>query len=200
MPRTRCRSAAATLKGPVNSDTNFADAGRTEAFDDPWVNFGGERLSAERSAPLRSRCAAHIAFNDNWSVGATLSAISGRPISAFGEGNPFDETSFHSYFICVANCQEPSSADRTYELRKRGSEGRTPWLFDLGANVTFDYPFSFANLQVKLAVYNVLNQQRVTAVDEDLFSLDPELTNEDYRLGTDYQAPRYGLLTVKLDF
>jgi hypothetical protein len=40
----------------------------------------------------------------------------------------------------------------------------------------------------------------VTAVDEDLFSLDPELTNEDYRLGTDYQAPRYGLLTVKLDF
>ena len=100
----------------------------------------------------------------------------------------------------MASCQEESFADRTYELRKRGSQGRTPWLFDLGANVTFDYPFSFANLQVKLAVYNVLNQQRVTAVDEDLFSLDPELTNEDYRLGTDYQAPRYGLLTVKLDF
>jgi hypothetical protein len=186
-------------EGPVNSDTNFADAGRTEAFDNPWVNFGANGyLPNDRRHSIKMRGA--FAFNDNWSVGATLSATSGRPISAFGEENPFDETSFHSYFICVASCQEESFADRTYELRKRGSEGRTPWLFDLGANVTFDYPFSFANLQVKLAVYNVLNQQRVTAVDEDLFSLDPELTNEDYRLGTDYQAPRYGLLTVKLDF
>ena len=28
-------------EGPVNSDTDFGDTGRTEAFDDPWVNFGG---------------------------------------------------------------------------------------------------------------------------------------------------------------
>src|SRR5690606_17131986 len=28
-------------EGPVNSDTNFDDAGRTENFDDPWVNHGG---------------------------------------------------------------------------------------------------------------------------------------------------------------
>ena len=52
-------------EGPVNSDTNFGDAGRTEDFDDPWVNFGGVRLPAERSpAPdqaarrLRARRAA----------------------------------------------------------------------------------------------------------------------------------------------
>ena len=25
-------------KDPVNSDFNFADSGRTEAFDDPYVN------------------------------------------------------------------------------------------------------------------------------------------------------------------
>jgi outer membrane receptor protein involved in Fe transport len=125
--------------------------------------------------------------------------MSGRPISAFGEENPFDSTSFQSFFICVANC-DAASFDRTYELRTRGSEGRTPWIFDLGANVTFDYAFSVANLQVKLAVYNLFNQQRATAVDESLFSTDPVFTNTDYRLGTDYQAPRYGLLTFKLDF
>ena len=26
-------------EGPVNSDTDFADAGRTENFDNPWVNY-----------------------------------------------------------------------------------------------------------------------------------------------------------------
>jgi outer membrane receptor for ferrienterochelin and colicin len=189
-------------EGPVNSDTNFADAGRTEAFDNPWVNFGADGyLPNDRRHSIKMRGA--YAFNENWSVGATLSALSGRPISAFGEENPFDSTSFDSFFICVANCDAESFADRTYELHTRGSEGRTPWLFDLGANVTFNYPFSFANLQVKLAVYNVLNQQRETAVDESLVSRDPanpQFTNVDYRLGTDYQAPRYGLLTFKLDF
>ena len=60
--------------------------------------------------------------------------------------------SFQSFFICVANCDADSFADRTYELHTRGSEGRTPWLFDLGANVTFDYAFSVAKLQVKLSV------------------------------------------------
>jgi len=186
-------------EGPVNSDTNFADAGRTEAFDDPWVNYGANGyLPNDRRHSLKMRGA--YAFNDHWSVGATLSANSGRPISAFGTENPFDDTSYHSYFICTANCQDRNHANRTYELRTRGSQGRTPWLFDLGANVTFDYPFPVANLEVKLAVYNLLNQQRVTAVDEDLVSLDPKLTNADYGLGANYQAPRYALLTLKMDF
>jgi hypothetical protein len=186
-------------EGPVNSDTNFADAGRTEAFDDPWVNYGANGyLPNDRRHSIKMR--GSYAFNDNWSVGATLSALSGRPISAFGEGNPFDSTEYQSFFICVANCDAVSFADRTYELRTRGSEGRTPWQFDLGANVTFDHAFSVTNLQVKLAVYNLLNQQRATAVDETLVTTDPDLTHTDYRLGTDYQAPRYALLTVKLDF
>ena len=28
-------------EGPVNTDTDFGDTGRTENFDDPWVNYGG---------------------------------------------------------------------------------------------------------------------------------------------------------------
>ena len=41
-------------EGPVNTDTDFGDTGRTENFDDPWVNYGGYRLPAERSpAPVQ---------------------------------------------------------------------------------------------------------------------------------------------------
>ncbi len=70
---------------------------------------------------------------------------------------------FDSYFIFNADTGE-------YELHKRGTEGRTPWLFDLGANVTFRHSFSAADLRVKLQVNNLLNQQRVTEVDEFLGS------------------------------
>ena len=65
-----------------------------------------------------------------------------------------------------------------YELHKRGTEGRTPWLFDLGANVTFRHSFSAADLQVKLPVYNLFNQQRITEVDEFLggVPIDPDST------------------------
>ena len=57
-----------------------------------------------------------------------------------------------------------------------------------------------ADLQVKLSVYNLLNQQRVTESTRSRWSTITGRRNEYYRLGTDYQSPRYGLLTFKLDF
>ena len=178
-------------EGPVNSDTNFADAGRTEAFDNPWVNFGGVGyLPNDRRHQIKLRGA--YAIGDSWEVGASLAVRSGRPVSAFGSGNPFDDTVFDSFFIFNTETEE-------WELHKRGDEDRTPWTYDLGANVTFRHSFSVADLQVKLQVNNLLNQQRATEVDEFLGSVPMEPDSE-YGIGTGYQAPRSALLTVKLDF
>ena len=44
-------------EGPVNSDTNFADTGRTEAFDDPWVNYGRTAI-CRTIIVISSSCAA----------------------------------------------------------------------------------------------------------------------------------------------
>jgi hypothetical protein len=178
-------------EGPINSDTDFGDTGRTEAFDNPWVNFGGGGyLPNDRRHQIKVRGA--YALGESWEIGASLAALSGKPISALGSGNPFDETVFDSHFIFNAETGE-------YELHKRGTEGRTPWLFDLGANVTFRHSFSAADLRVKLQVNNLLNQQRITEVDEFLggVPIDPEST---YLMGTGYQTPRSAILTVKLDF
>jgi outer membrane receptor protein involved in Fe transport len=189
--------ARGNAEGPVNSDTNFADAGRTEAFDDPWVNYGSYgRLPNDRRHQFKFRGA--YAITESWSVGATLSAASGRPISALGSGNPFDDTDYNSFFICTANCLAPH-AERTYELAGRGNEGETPWVFDLGATVAYRQSFAVADLQVKFSVYNLLNQERVIEVDEELFATDGS-GNANYKIGTGYHAPRYGLLTVTLDF
>jgi hypothetical protein len=178
-------------EGPINSDTDFGDTGRTEQFDNPWVNYGSVGyLPNDRRHALKLRGA--YALGDSWEFGTSLAVLSGRPISALGSNNPFDSTNFFSFFIFNAETGE-------YELHERGSEGRTPWLFDLGANVTYRHAFSSANLSVKLQVNNLLNQQRVTEVDEFLggVPIDPDST---YLMGTGYQSPRYALLTLKLDF
>jgi hypothetical protein len=177
-------------EGPVNSDTDFADTGRTEAFDNPWVNYGADGyLPNDRRHQLKLR--GSYAIGEHWEVGATLNVQSGRPISARGEGNPFDDTSFESFFVFNETTDQ-------WELHPRGTAGRTPWIYDVGANVTYRHSFEVADLQVKLSVYNLLNQEHATEVDDYLFSTPNG--NPDYRLGTGYQAPRYAMLTMKLDF
>jgi hypothetical protein len=177
-------------EGPINSDTDFGDTGRTEAFDDPWVNYGSYGyLPSDHRHQLKIRGA--YGLGDHWEFGATLSAQSGRPINVMGECNPYDDTCYWSFFTFNEYTGE-------YELHPRGSGGRTPWTYDLGANVTYKYSFSAADLSVKLAVYNLLNEQRVVEVDDFLGSI-PD-GNADYGIGTGYQSPRYALLTLKLDF
>jgi hypothetical protein len=190
--------AKGNAEGPVNSDTNFGDAGRTEAFDNPWVNYGGYGyLANDRRHTFKLR--GSYGLGEHWEIGSTLNVSSGRPISAIGVGNPFDGTNFYSFFVCTTNCTSDVPSERVYDLRGRGNEGRTAWFYDLGANVSFRYEFSAVDLRVKLAVYNILNQQRETEVDDQLEN-DIGTRNDFYGLGTAYQTPRYGTLTFNLDF
>ncbi len=181
-------------EGPVNTDTDFGDTGRTENFDDPWVNYGGfGYLPNDRRHQLKLRGA--YGFLQDWRVGMTLDASSGRPISAFGTNNPFDGESYHSFFICTANCD--SEADAEYELLGRGSQGRTPWIYDVSASISWHHDFGAADVLVKLAVYNLLNQERVLEVDE---SFDPTSEFNTFGTGTSFYAPRYGQLTMSVKF
>ncbi|MEO5560751.1 MAG: TonB-dependent receptor [Dokdonella sp.] len=196
-------------EGPVNSDTGFSDTGRTENFDDPWVNLGGDGyLPNDRRHQFKFR--GTYGFNEHWQLGGTLNAQSGRPVSAFGVGNPFDGTNYHSNYICVDRCTfhiDPVTgehidylpSERVYAHSQRGAGGRLPWTYDLGASITYLQSFDHTNLRVKLSVYNLLNQQRLSSVDEQ-FESDIGSLNQTYEQGTGYQAPRYGQLIVSLDF
>ena len=170
-------------EGPVNSDTDFGDTGRTENFDNPLVNFGGGRLPAERPASLDASCAARTRWAMPGRSAARSVRESGRPISAIGVGNPFDGTNFYSYFICVQNCDSELPSERVYVFEGRGKEGRTPWIFDLGATVTYKHSFSAADLRVKLSVFNLLNQQRNQQVVDQLEDDIGHINSDFYRLG-----------------
>jgi hypothetical protein len=196
-------------EGPVNSDFNFGDSGRTEAFDDPWVQIGGNGyLPNDHRHAFKLR--GSYGIGESWRIGTSMSAISGRPISAQGVGNPFDGHSFHSFYVCTANCTAPVG-QRVYEFNPRGSEGRTPWVYDVSANVTWQRSLGFADAQVRLTVYNLLNQQKSREAEDRYQRTIGGTTcgipsecgagqHHEFGLATTYQSPRYAQLTVKLDF
>jgi hypothetical protein len=200
-------------EGPVNSDTNFDDTGRTENFDNPWVNYGGDGyLPNDRRHQLKLR--GTYALTSNWQVGADLDIHSGGPITGFGVGNPYDDTNYHSYYICVDKCGfipgevddagDPvpyPSEDRVYERSPRGKYGRMPWTYDLGASIAYLRPIGEnGRLRVKLAVYNLLNEQETIRVDQDLQDNISNTTNPTFQRPLGFQSPRFTQLTVSVDF
>src|SRR5690606_31884626 len=197
-------------EGPVNTDTNFGDTGRTENFDDPFVNMRGfGPLASDHRHQLKLR--GTYALTDNWSLGATLDARSGGPITGFGVGNPYNWDAYHSYYICVDRCtpeqafpdpQEGdtwSTDDRVFEHSPRGGAGRMPWFVDLGLSVAYEHRFDWARLSAKLAAHNVLNRQEPVWVYQDL---EPGVGDRDEFFGQErfLQSPRYGQLTLALEF
>ena len=148
---------------------------------------------------------------DEWHVSATLDARSGGPITAFGVGNPYNWKSYHSYFICVEHCtpeqtypnpQEGdtwSTNDRVFEHSSRGGAGRMPWTIDVGASVSYQHDFGPATFRAKLAVFNLFNRQSPVWVYQEL---EPGVGDRDEYFGGArfLQSPRYGQLTLALDF
>jgi hypothetical protein len=186
-------------EGPVNSDTDFDDTGRTENFDDPWVNLGGDGyLPNDRRHQFKLR--GTYALTPHWQLGADVNAASGGPITGFGVGNPYDATNYHSYFICVQNCDAPASQDRVYERSPRGKYGRLPWTFTLNAGISYIQPFDGGEFRVKLAVYNLLNQKHTTAVDQDLQTSISNSTSDTFRQPLGFQSPRFTQLTMSVNF
>lgn len=185
-------------EGPVNSDTNFSDTGRTENFDTPWVNFNANGyLPNDHRHQVKLRGVYGIA--ENWEVGTSLIARSGSPVNAFGDAVPWDDETYRSYYICVENCDGPTSG-RVFEHRPRGSGGRLPWTYNLNLSLTYSKSFSEVDLAAKFAVYNLLDQQRVLGVEEDLQPNVGPTVAEDWRMGTSYQSPRYAQFLVTVDF
>ena len=191
------------FEGPVNSDTGLPWTGFTQHYDNPANNERYGSLYGDHRHQLKLRGA--YALNDMWSFGATLSAVSGGPITAFGVSWPNDrrvqstsETSGGGTgWICVSNCG--SVPNRVLEYTERGAFGRLPWLYNLGASVTWTLPVETIDLKVRLSVYNVLNRQTVTDV-HSRYEVSPGVYRTTFGQGVAWQDPRYMNLVVTYTF
>lgn len=189
------------IEGPVNSDTGYADTNLVQFYDHPAVNERYGVLFNDFRHQIKLR--GSYKLNEMWSFGATFSARSGGPITAFGTRWPNDNRGFGpgefsgggSGWLCVANC---SSLNRQLVYSERGAFGRMPWVKDLGLNVTFT-PFRDINLKARFSIYNVLNDQTVVNV-HSRYESTPGSKMPYFGEGTVWQSPRYMQLVVSYSY
>jgi hypothetical protein len=192
------------IEGPVNSDTGYADTNLVQFYDHPAVNERYGVLFNDHRHQFKFR--GSYKFNENWSVGATYSAVSGGPITAFGTRWPNDNRGFGpgefsgggSGWICVSNCSG-TYATRVLEFTPRGAFGRMPWVTDLSANVTWTIPVGEGNLTAKFSVFNLLNRQATINV-HSRYEESPGVLMPHFGEGRRWQAPRYMQLLVSYEF
>ncbi|GAB1407902.1 TonB-dependent receptor [Thermomonas brevis] len=191
------------MEGPVNSDTGYADTNLVQYYDHPAVNerYGVTFNDFTHQIKMRGS----FKLNEVWSFGATLSARSGGPITAFGvrwpndnrsAGGPGEFSGGGSGWICVSNC---SSINRVLEYSPRGAFGRMPWVTNLGANVTWTLPVEGVDLKARFSVYNLLNRETVINV-HSRYESTPGTKMPYFGQGRAWQAPRYMNLVVTYNF
>ena len=81
----------------------------------------------------------------------------------------------------------------------RGAFGRMPWIYDLGANVTWTLPAPNVDLKIRFSVYNLLNEQQVVNV-RSRYEKGPGVTRGLFGTGTGWQSPRSAQLVLTWNF
>lgn len=187
------------VEGPVNSDTGYNDTNLVQYFDHPAVNERYGVLFNDHRHQVKLR--GSYKLNDAWMFGATFSAISGGPISAYGvrwpndnrsAGGPSEFSGGGSGWLCVANC---SSINRELVYTPLGAYGRMPWVKDLSANVTWTIPVPVGDLTARFSVYNLLNSQATVNVHTRYESA-PGTRMPYFGQAKGWQSPRYMQLVV----
>jgi hypothetical protein len=192
------------IEGPVNSDTGYNDTNLVQFYDHPAVNERDGVLFNDHRHQIKLR--GSYKLNDMWLFGATLSAISGGPITAFGVRWPNDDRAAGgssefsgggSGWLCESGC-DGDWTTRQFVYSERGAFGRLPWVKDMGVNVTFT-PFKDVDLKARLSVYNLFNSQTTVNV-HSRYESTPGNKRPYFGEGTVWQSPRYMQLVVTYNY
>ncbi|MGY0611561.1 TonB-dependent receptor [Luteimonas sp. A501] len=192
------------MEGPVNSDTGYNDTNLVQYYDHPAVNerYGPTFNDSRHQIKLRGS----YKLNEMWSFGATASARSGGPITAFGvrwpnddrsAGGPGEFSGGGSGWLCVANCSDWETRELVYS--ERGAFGRMSWVTNLGANVTWTLPVEGVDLKARFSVYNLLNKQTAVNV-HSRYESTPGNMMPYFGEATGWQSPRYMQLVVTYNY
>ncbi len=194
-------------EGGVKSDIGQGDTGTTQDFDYPQLMLGSfGYLPNDRRHTLK--LFGNWDITDEWSVGGSLLIQSGRPQNCFGiYGN--DPTNYRvAYFSCDAGepsddtVNTPGGRNNGYTIVPRGTAGRTPWTNTLDLNVSYRPAFADGKLAFKVDVFNVLNSDKPTSVDEEgeTATGSASAAAPTYLTPLSWQTPRSVRFMVQYDF
>jgi len=186
-------------EGGVKSDIGQGDTSVTQDFDykELMVDSYGYLPNDRRHS---IKIFGNYQFTDEWSLGANILVQSGRPQNCLGVLYPYHD-GIHPYGSSFFRCgtTEAGGADGPSQPYPRGTYGRLPWTNSLDLNIAY-FPKWAPGLQLKMDVFNVFDQQKVTAVSEvaeDGTTGAPLATFGTYR---STQAPRSFRFMVQYDF
>jgi hypothetical protein len=201
-----------TAEGYVQSTLQQEDAGLTQDFD-----FGSLTDGSKGYLPNDRRHVIKVFGNyqatDDIRLGANLTVSSGRPLSCIGyvpttvsDFNKVDGTSGSGDYTSASSyyCVNPTTGKST--LVPRGTAGRTPWTGQLDLQAAYMPKIAQGKLTLQIDVFNVLNSQRVTRVNEvadysrATTSAIEGKVNPNYLNPTNYQDARSVLLTGRYEF
>jgi len=179
-------------EGLVKSDNGQDDAGLTTDFDFPELMDGAfGRLANDR--PHQLKIWGNYQAMENLRLGALFRYTSGRPRNKFGfHGHPDGDTDYGQTYYTLENGE--------YVFNPRGSQGRTSAVSSLDFNAVYNMTVAGGDLELRVDVFNVFNQDAETQVFEDAEDGAPGSADPRFFLPTAYQDPRSVRFGVALRF
>jgi hypothetical protein len=163
---------------------NARDPNITDDFDYPEfvVNSNG-LLTIDRTH--QAKLQAVYVFPFNLTFGLSGFYMSGTPLSRLGWWDGYGGPELF--------------------LTQRGSEGRSPDLYEIDGHLDYAMTFGQVTVHVLADAFNILNQQRPTTIDQvwDFQQSDnssPTPTNSHYGLPNSWQSPRTLRLGLRVSF
>ena len=141
---------------------------------------------------------------DEWAVGANLLVQSGRPRNCLGDldldpGEGFSPHPYGSSFMRCGTTPAGGSDDANVQRFPRGTFGSLPWSNQLDLNVVYN-PNWAEGLMFKVDVFNVLNSQKVTSVNEQAESRTTGNPVNTFGLPASFQTARSVRFLVQYEF
>lgn len=202
-------------EGGVKSDIGQNDTNVTQDFDYLVLtenSFG--YLPNDRRHSLK--LFGSYQLTDEWQIGANMIVQSGRPMNCLGnldlnpatpvrdeDGNiivrNYRPHGYGSSFFRCGTTPDGALDDDTVEIVPRGTKGRLPWTNSIDLGITYT-PNWAKGLLVKMEVFNIANNQKVTSIVETAEVRTSGLPSQTYMLPASFQAPRSFRFTVQYDF
>ncbi|GIU07123.1 Oar protein [Shewanella sp. c952] len=184
------------FEGAVKSDIGQADAGITQDFDFPAVMDGSDGYQPNDRRHVFKFFGSYEVVED-LSLGWNALLSSGRPLSLFGQSYPSDDPNLNGgwgdkFWIYDAE-------NDTYQFNRRGTNGRTPWTFNLDLSAAYNFNISEVDMRVSLNVFNILNTQEPTALNEH-YEATSGTVNPFHNAAYTYQTPRYVRIGLEARF
>jgi hypothetical protein len=171
-------------EGYVDSTIGQSDGGITQLFDYiGLMEYSYGDLPNDRRHNLKVFGA--YVWETGLQVGGNFYYTTGRPISAQGV-HPTDDWAASYHVASFYNQGQPAP---------RGSAGRTDDMWGIDALVKYDFEVAGLDMNVRLDVFNLFDNDYVTEVDEQA-DLDSGGVNEEFLSPLQFQAPR----VVRLGF